>query len=62
MLKGTVKFFNEAKGFGFITKEDNTEIFVHASGCVDEIRQGDKVEFEETPGKKGMNASKVKVV
>jgi CspA family cold shock protein len=63
MSKGTVKFFNESKGFGFIS-EDATqkEYFVHASGLVDEIREGDAVEFELTEGKKGMNAVDVKVI
>jgi len=57
MTTGTVKFFNETKGFGFI-KEDNTEndIFVHASGLIDSIDEGDKVKFETTEGKKGVNA------
>jgi CspA family cold shock protein len=63
MSKGTVKFFNESKGFGFIS-EDGTqkEYFVHASGLVDEIREGDAVEFELTEGKKGLNAVDVKVI
>ena len=47
MSKGTVKFFNETKGFGFITEEgSNDEHFVHISGTIDEIREGDVVEFE----------------
>ncbi|RPD93444.1 cold-shock protein [Aureibaculum marinum] len=63
MSKGTVKFFNDAKGFGFITEEgSNTEHFVHISGLVDEIREGDKVEFELTEGRKGLNAVNVKVI
>jgi len=55
MSKGTVKFFNETKGFGFI-KEDGSgdEHFVHISGLIDEIREGDEVEFELQEGKKGM--------
>ena len=63
MNKGTVKFFNETKGFGFI-KEDGTnkEYFVHVSGLIDEIREGDTVEFELQEGKKGLNAVNVKVV
>ena len=63
MNKGTVKFFNETKGFGFI-KEDESEKehFVHVTGLVDEIREGDEVEFELKEGKKGMNAVNVKVV
>ena len=63
MSKGTVKFFNDAKGFGFITEEgSNDEHFVHISGLVDEIREGDEVEFELTQGKKGLNAVNVKVI
>ena len=63
MSKGTVKFFNDAKGFGFITEEgSNTEHFVHISGLIDEIREGDKVEFDLQEGRKGLNAVNVKVV
>ena len=63
MSTGTVKFFNDAKGFGFITEEgSNDEHFVHISGLVDEIREGDEVEFELTQGKKGLNAVNVKVI
>jgi CspA family cold shock protein len=62
MSKGTVKFFNETKGFGFISEEgSNKEHFVHVSGLIDEIREGDEVEFELTEGKKGLNAVNVKV-
>jgi CspA family cold shock protein len=63
MSQGTVKFFNDAKGFGFITEEgSNKEHFVHISGLVDEIREGDTVEFDLTEGKKGLNAVNVKVI
>ena len=63
MTRGTVKFFNDAKGFGFIKEEDsNTEHFVHVSGLIDEIREEDTVEFELKEGKKGLNAVNVKVV
>ena len=63
MTKGKVKFFNEAKWFGFITEEDSsTEYFVHVSGLIDEILEDDIVEFELKEGKKGMNAVNVKVV
>ncbi len=63
MSTGTVKFFNDAKGFGFITEEgSNEEHFVHISGLVDEIREGDEVEFELTQGKIGLNAVNVKVI
>ncbi len=62
MKEGTVKFFNDSKGFGFITGEDGTEIFVHVSGLIDEIRENDKVSYEEEQGKKGMNAVRVRVL
>ena len=63
MKNGTVKFFNGAKGFGFITEnETNEEFFVHVSGLIDEINEGDAVEFELKEGKKGMNAVDVKVI
>jgi CspA family cold shock protein len=63
MKKGTVKFFNEAKGFGFVTEEgSNTDYFVHISGLIDEIREGDAIEFELKEGKKGLNAVNVKVI
>ncbi|MDG1913511.1 MAG: cold shock domain-containing protein [Crocinitomix sp.] len=63
MNKGTVKFFNDAKGFGFIVEEgSNQEHFVHVSGLIDEIRENDTVEFELQEGKKGLNAVNVKVV
>jgi len=60
---GTVKFFNESKGFGFITEDGSkTEHFVHVSGLVDEVREGDTVEFELKEGRKGLNAVNVKVI
>ena len=63
MSKGTVKFFNDSKGFGFITEEgSNTEHFVHISGLIDEFREGDLVEFDLEEGRKGLNAVNVKVV
>jgi len=63
MKKGTVKFFNGSKGFGFIIDEEtNNEYFVHVSGLIDEIREGDAVEFELKEGKKGLNAVNVRVV
>jgi len=63
MKKGTVKFFNGAKGFGFIIDDETSkEYFVHVSGLIDEIREGDIVEFELTEGKKGLNAVNVRVV
>ncbi|PKH51629.1 cold-shock protein [Tenacibaculum sp. Bg11-29] len=63
MHKGTVKFFNESKGFGFITEEgSNKEHFVHVSGLIDEVRENDEVEFELQDGKKGLNAVDVRVL
>jgi CspA family cold shock protein len=63
MTKGTVKFFNESKGFGFITEEgSNTEHFVHVSGLIDEIRENDEVEFDLQDGRKGLNAVNVRVL
>jgi len=63
MKKGTVKFFNEAKGFGFIKDENSeNEYFVHVTGLVDEIRESDQVTFDLQEGKRGLNAVNVKVV
>lgn len=63
MNKGTVKFFNESKGFGFIVDtESSKEYFVHVTGLVNEIREGDNVEFELQEGKKGLNAVNVTVI
>ena len=61
METGTVKFFNESKGFGFITQEDGKEIFVHVSGLKQDIRQNDKVEFDVEEGKKGLSAVNVRL-
>ena len=59
-MQRIVKFFNETKGFGFITPSNsNTDIFVHVSGLVDEIRENDEVTYDEQAGKKGMNAVNV---
>jgi cold shock protein len=62
MSKGTVKFFNESKGFGFI-KEENTdkEYFVHSSGLKESIKENDIVTFDLENGKKGLNAVNVKL-
>ncbi|MCF8275400.1 MAG: cold shock domain-containing protein [Flavobacteriales bacterium] len=63
MKKGTVKFFNDSKGFGFIIDDESkTEYFVHVSGLIDEIREDDNVEFELKEGRKGLNAVNVKVL
>ena len=60
-ITGTVKFFNEEKGFGFIKHDDsNKETFVHANGLVDQIEANDKVEFDVQEGRKGLNAVNVK--
>ncbi|WP_243346430.1 cold-shock protein [Parabacteroides sp. FAFU027] len=63
MNKGTVKFFNESKGFGFI-KDGNSsnEYFVHVSGLQDDIQEDDEVTFDLQEGKKGLNAVNVKRV
>ncbi|MBP8790166.1 MAG: cold-shock protein [Breznakibacter sp.] len=62
MSTGTVKFFNETKGFGFIKVDgSDEEIFVHVSGLQDEIRQDDQVTFDVERGKKGMNAVNVRL-
>lgn len=62
-IHGTVKFFNSEKGFGFIKHDDSSkETFVHVSGLIDEIKENDKVEFDVTNGKKGLNAVNVKLI
>ena len=62
MQQGTVKFFNETKGFGFIIPSDgSSEIFVHVSGLIDKIRENDNVSYEVEQGKKGLNAINVQV-
>lgn len=62
-MQGTVKFFNETKGFGFIKPSDKSQdIFVHSSGLVDEIRENDEVEYEVEKGKKGLNAVNVRLL
>jgi cold shock protein len=63
MNNGTVKFFNETKGFGFIKEnETDKEYFVHVTGLIDEIRENDEVTFDLKEGKKGLNAVNVKLV
>lgn len=62
MNNGTVKFFNDLKGFGFIKEaESDQEYFVHASGLVNEVRENDKVTFDLQEGRKGLNAVNVKL-
>ena len=60
---GKVNFFDHSKGFGFIIDPETQEkYFVHVSECLDEIFEGDKVQFDTTKGAKGLNASKVKKI
>ncbi|MFA6057721.1 MAG: cold shock domain-containing protein [Taibaiella sp.] len=63
MQEGKVKFFNETKGFGFITPSNGgADLFVHVTGLIDEIREGDTVTFTTKDGPKGLNAVEVKVI
>ncbi|HEY8936644.1 MAG TPA: cold shock domain-containing protein [Cyclobacteriaceae bacterium] len=62
MKEGVIKFFNEAKGFGFVKETGSEkEYFVHISGLVDKVRENDKVTFELKEGKKGLNAVNVRL-
>jgi len=63
MSNGTVKFFNNSKGFGFISPEEgDKDVYVHATGLIDEITEGDKVSYDVEEGPKGLNAVNVKIV
>ena len=63
MSNGTVKFFNNSKGFGFITPEEgDKDVFVHANELIDEINEGDKVSYDVEESPKGLNAINVKVI
>jgi CspA family cold shock protein len=63
MATGKVKFFNESKGYGFIVPQDGgKDIFVHANGLLDDIREGDNVSYEVEEGRKGLNAVEVQVI
>ena len=62
MPKGIIKFFNESKGYGFVKNEEtNEDVFIHASGLVDQVKEGDSVTFEIVDGKKGLNATEVRL-
>jgi CspA family cold shock protein len=63
MNTGTVKFFNESKGYGFI-KDDATgkEIFLHVTGLLEKVRENDQVSYEVVDGRKGQNAINVKKI
>lgn len=62
MKEGKVKFFNNAKGFGFITvKDTNEEVFVHSTNLIDDIREDDDVTFEVEKGDRGLSAVKVRL-
>jgi CspA family cold shock protein len=61
--EGTVKFFNNQKGFGFISQmNDRSDLFVHSTGLIDQIRENDQVQYDIEEGKKGLNAINVKVI
>jgi CspA family cold shock protein len=64
MAQGTVKWFNDAKGYGFITQESGDDVFVHFSAIQAQgfksLAEGDKVEFEVTKGPKGLQAANVR--
>ncbi len=66
MATGTVKFFNNDKGYGFITQENGPDVFVHFSNIEGEgyksLEEGQKVEFEVAPGRKGEEATGVRVI
>ena len=64
MVQGSVKWFNDAKGYGFISQENGEDVFVHFSAVQAQgfksLAEGDKVEFEVTKGPKGLQASNVR--
>jgi CspA family cold shock protein len=63
MNEGTIKFYNEAKGFGFITPSNGgADVFVHATGLNGQVRENDKVSYEVTDGQKGPTATNVNVI
>lgn len=63
MQKGTVKFFNNSKGFGFIIPDEGgRDVFVHKNGLIDEIADGEKVSYDVQESQKGLNAINVKII
>lgn len=66
MAQGTVKWFNDAKGFGFIAQEGGKDVFVHHTAIVMDgfrsLREGDTVEFETVEGPKGLQAANVRKI
>ena len=63
MSQGTVKFFNNSKGFGFIAPDDGgKDVFVHKNGLTDQITEGDKVSYDVEEGQKGLSAINVRVI
>jgi len=61
-LKGCVKFYNESRGYGFITNSETGEdVFTHATGLINEIKENDQVTFDVIDGKRGKNAVNVEV-
>lgn len=66
MIKGTVKWFNDKKGFGFLSREDGDDVFVHFTNIQGEgfktLREGDSVEFEVQDGDKGPQAVNVRAI
>ncbi len=66
MAQGTVKFFNAEKGFGFISREQGDDVFVHFSNIQGEgyktLEEGQRVEFDPAPGRKGEEAQNVRVI
>ena len=59
-IKGKIKFFNEMKGYGFITGDDDLDYFFHVSNCKDEVEDGDSVIFEAGANDKGRNATNIR--